>query len=200
MSGLRRHFNMGLVLVMCALTGHCGRSAPSAAPPAAPGGGEAQRHLRRIVEIVKHVEESRGRHATRTEAPSTWTSARPRGSAAERKKDLRNLKVDRGDQAVVVFPRDLRKKEKFIQHITGKTLLQTVECQKSLRNESEVRSTSVPSAGSMCTDSTTTPETARYLHVSCSHTDPLSLLLQKMCAASHTTSWQPAVHRGVAQA
>ncbi|CAK6961939.1 ALK and LTK ligand 2a-like [Scomber scombrus] len=113
MSGQRIHFTMGLVLLMCALTGHCGQSAPSTAPAAA--GRETQRDLRRMVEIMKHVEESRGHHSAKTEAPLT---ARARTTPVE-PKDLSNLKTDRGDQVVVVFPRDLRKKEKFIKHITG---------------------------------------------------------------------------------
>lgn len=88
----------------------------------------------------------------------------------------------------------------------------------------QVHSTSVPSAGSMCTDSTTTPETARYPHVRwklhcyfLKYDDPLFLSsvgkaathaspfqsfspcrFQKMCTASHAASRQPAVHRGVA--
>ncbi|KAM8726047.1 ALK and LTK ligand 2-like [Acanthopagrus latus] len=110
MSGLRKHFNMGLVLLMCALTGHCGESAPSTATPAAAAG----RDFRRIVEIVKQVEESRGRHgAARTEPPSV-----PRAmSAPVEARDLRNLKTDREEKAVVVPPS--RKKEKFLKHITG---------------------------------------------------------------------------------
>ncbi|XP_076612859.1 aLK and LTK ligand 2a [Chaetodon auriga] len=115
MSGLRRHFSMGLVLLMCALTSHYGESAPSAAPAAAAGGRDAQQDLRRIVEIMKHVEESRGRHSVKTDAPST---SRARTSAVE-PTDLRNSKTSRGERAVVVFPRDLRKKEKFLKHITG---------------------------------------------------------------------------------
>ncbi|XP_042246896.1 ALK and LTK ligand 2-like [Thunnus thynnus] len=113
MSRLRRHFTMGLVLLMCTLTGHCSESAPSAAPAAA--GRDAQRDLRRMAEIVRHVEESRGHHSAKTEAPLT---ARARTTPVE-PKDLSNLKIDRGDQVVVVFPRDLRKKEKFLKHITG---------------------------------------------------------------------------------
>ncbi|XP_044026261.1 ALK and LTK ligand 2-like [Siniperca chuatsi] len=111
MSGLRKHFSMGLVLLMCTLTGHCSESAPSAAPAAAAAAGsDAQQDLRRMVEIVKHVEESRGRHGAKTE--------RERSSPVE-PRDLRNVKTDRGEQVVVVFPRDLRNKQKFLKHITG---------------------------------------------------------------------------------
>ncbi|XP_062267629.1 ALK and LTK ligand 2a-like [Platichthys flesus] len=116
MNGLRKHFTMGLVLVMCTLTGHCGRSAPSLAKGStAAGGGAVHVDLRRMVEIMKHVEESRSRHGAKTESPLT---SRAHTSPAA-PKDLRNLKTDRGAQAVVVFPRDARKKEKFLKHITG---------------------------------------------------------------------------------
>ncbi|TDH00440.1 hypothetical protein EPR50_G00188360 [Perca flavescens] len=115
MSGLRKHVTMRLVLLICTLTGHCSVSAPSAAPAPAAAGRGAQQDLMRMVEIVKHVEESRGRHSAKTEAPST---SRSRTSPVE-PKELSNLKTDRGDQTVAVFPRDLRKKEKFLKHITG---------------------------------------------------------------------------------
>ncbi|XP_054475107.1 ALK and LTK ligand 2a-like [Anoplopoma fimbria] len=122
MSGLRKHVTMGLVLLMCTLTDHCGESAPSAAPSSSSSsssssavGRDARQDLRRMVEIVRHVEQRGGRHGASTEAPST---SRVRSSPVE-PKDLRSLKTDRGDQVVVVFPRDLRKKEKFLKHITG---------------------------------------------------------------------------------
>ena len=96
MSGLRKHVTMGLVLLVCTLTGHCSESAPSAAPAAGSRHGDAQhaqeRNFRRtaeIVEIVRHVEDSRGRHGAKTEAPAT---SRARSSAVE-PKDLR-LKTD----------------------------------------------------------------------------------------------------------
>ncbi|XP_035473847.1 ALK and LTK ligand 2-like [Scophthalmus maximus] len=119
MNGLRTHFTMGLVLLVCALTGHCGRSAPAAAA----GGGRARRDLRRMVQIVKHVEEGRGRHGAEADSPVHASPAEP--------KDLRNLKTDRGAQAVVVFPRELRKKEKFLKHITG-PLYFSPKCRKQV--------------------------------------------------------------------
>ncbi|KAK2856224.1 hypothetical protein Q5P01_004959 [Channa striata] len=116
MRELRKRFTMGLVLLLCALTGHRGESAPSAAPEAAAGGRGAQLDVRRLVQIMKHVEESRGRHGARTEAPFT---TRTRTSPVE-PKDLRNLKTEsEGGESVVVIPRDVRKKEKFIKHMTG---------------------------------------------------------------------------------
>ncbi|KAK5852947.1 hypothetical protein PBY51_006778 [Eleginops maclovinus] len=113
MSGLRKHVTMALVLLMCALTRHSSESAPSATQESAAGGRDAQQDWRRMVQIVKHVEDNRGRQSTRTAAPLTARSP------AVDLKDLRKLKTDRGDQASVVFPRDLRKKEKFLKHITG---------------------------------------------------------------------------------
>ncbi|CAJ1078414.1 ALK and LTK ligand 2-like [Xyrichtys novacula] len=113
MSGLRRHFSMGLVLLMCTLTGHCSESAPSVAPPASTAASrDKQQDLRQIVEIVKHVEDSRGRIG-KVEAA---TGAR--GPPVE-PKDLHSFKPDREDQVVVVYPRDLRKKERLLKHITG---------------------------------------------------------------------------------
>ncbi|XP_034383968.1 ALK and LTK ligand 2-like [Cyclopterus lumpus] len=116
MSGLRKRVTMGLVLLMCTLTGHCGESAPSSAPSSATAAWrDARKDLRRMLEIVSQVEHSRGRHSTNT---ATTLTSRMRSSTVE-PKDVRNLKTDRGDQVVVVFPRDLRKKEKFLKHITG---------------------------------------------------------------------------------
>ncbi|XP_073348444.1 aLK and LTK ligand 2a [Pagrus major] len=116
MSGLRKHFNMGLVLLMCALTGHCGESAPSTATPAAATSRDAHRDFRRIVEIMKLVEESRGRHSTaRTEPPSVQRAI----SSPVETRDLRNLKTEREEKTVVVPPAGVRKKEKFLKYLTG---------------------------------------------------------------------------------
>ncbi|KAL6095969.1 alkal2 [Pungitius sinensis] len=117
MSGLRKHVTVALVLLMCALTGHCGESAPSAAPSSAEAGGEhVTQDLRRMMEVVRNVAHGRIRHIANTKAPQTPRTA----SSALEPKDLRNLKTNRGDQ-VVVFPRDLRKKtkEEFLEHLTG---------------------------------------------------------------------------------
>ncbi|XP_008294400.1 aLK and LTK ligand 2a [Stegastes partitus] len=122
MSGLRRHFIMGLVLLMCTLTDHCGESAPSSAPTAV-GGGDAHRDFRRMVEIMKHVEQSRGSHGATTQAPVT--------SRARSSPDFRYSRTDRGNPAVVVFPRDLRKKERFLQLLTG-PLYFSPKCRKNV--------------------------------------------------------------------
>lgn len=97
MSGARKYVNMGLVLLMCTLTGHCGESAPSAAPAAAAGGSrDAQMDWRRVVEMVKHVEDSRSRHSPRTDAPAT---SRTRSSTAE-PRDLRSLRTEKAEKNV----------------------------------------------------------------------------------------------------
>ncbi|KAM6992138.1 aLK and LTK ligand 2a isoform 2-T2 [Tautogolabrus adspersus] len=114
MSDPRRHFSLGLVLLMCTMIGHWSESAPSVAPSVSTATGKDTRQdMRRIVEIVKHVEESRGRLG-KTEAALT-SSAR----SSPEPKDLHSLKTDRGDQVVAVYPRDLRKKESLIRHFTG---------------------------------------------------------------------------------
>ncbi|KAM3861104.1 aLK and LTK ligand 2a [Diretmus argenteus] len=114
MSGLRKPVTMELVLLMCTLiTGHRGESAPTAAPTVP--GGDAQ-SLRRIAHLVKHVEENRGRSGgAATVSPLT---SPVRGSPGA-PRDLRHIKSDRGDQIIEIFPRDLRKKEKFLKHLTG---------------------------------------------------------------------------------
>lgn len=93
MSGLHSSVTMGLVLLMCALTNHCGESAPTAAPTVS--GRDAQ-SLRRTADVLKHVEESRGRSRAETVSPRTSPAREP--SAEPR--DLRNLKSDRGDQII----------------------------------------------------------------------------------------------------
>uniref|UniRef100_A0A8C7XHG6 ALK and LTK ligand 2a n=1 Tax=Oryzias sinensis TaxID=183150 RepID=A0A8C7XHG6_9TELE len=120
MSGPRRHTIMGLLLLMCALTEHVCESAPSTVPVVR---GEARPDLRRMQHIMRHVEDNRGRHhSAKTEAPALTES-----SSAEQR-DFRN-KADKGNQSVVIFPRDLRKKEKFIKHITG-PLFFSPKCRK----------------------------------------------------------------------
>ncbi|KAM4633049.1 aLK and LTK ligand 2a [Polymixia lowei] len=109
MSGLRRPVTMGLVLLLCALSGRGVGSAPTAATKEEDGSSQ-----RRAADVVKHVDESRGRNSAETASPST---SRKESTAEPR--DLRNLKSDRGDQIIEIFPRDLRKKEKFIKHLTG---------------------------------------------------------------------------------
>ncbi|XP_026174700.1 aLK and LTK ligand 2a [Mastacembelus armatus] len=119
MSGLRKHFTMGLVLLMCTLTRHCGESAPQAVAAAR---RDTQHGSKRMVQIVKQVEESRGRYSAKTEAPLTSRVMTP-------PVDLRNLKTETADEAVVVYPRDLRKKGKFIEHLTDPHIF-NLKCRK----------------------------------------------------------------------
>ncbi|KAF3702863.1 ALK and LTK ligand 2 Protein FAM150B Precursor [Channa argus] len=147
MRELRKHFTMGLVLLMCALIGHSSESAPSAAPETPLTCRGVQRYLRRVVEIVKHVEESRGRHSARTEAPFTM---RARTSLVE-PKDLRHLKIkNKGKESVVVIPRDVKKKEPFIKHITG-PLYFSPKCRKHVyRLYHHTRDCTIPACVDYC--------------------------------------------------
>ncbi|KAI9544136.1 hypothetical protein NQZ68_005186 [Dissostichus eleginoides] len=133
MSGLRKHVTMALVLLMCALTGHSSESAPSEALQSAAGGRDAQQDWRRMVEIVKHVEDNRGRHSAKTAAPLTARSP------AVEPNDLRKLKTARGDQTVGVFPRDLRKKEKFLKHITGEATFVSLVLECPVKTPIDIR-------------------------------------------------------------
>ncbi|XP_056150136.1 ALK and LTK ligand 2b-like [Lampris incognitus] len=110
MSGLRRHDIMALVLFIYTFTGRCSESAPTPAASVCRDG----RAPWRIADTVKRAEESRRVVRAQTSSPSTP----PKDSLAEQR-DLRSLKTERGDQVIEIFPRDLRKKEKFLQHLTG---------------------------------------------------------------------------------
>ncbi|XP_010862383.1 ALK and LTK ligand 2 [Esox lucius] len=111
MSGLRKPVVMGFVLLICTTTCHSEERALSAAPTVAKNN---QSLLRRIADIVKHVEESYDENGA--DAASQWTS---RMESRVEPKHLRNLKTDSSDQIIEIFPRDLRKKEKFLKHLTG---------------------------------------------------------------------------------
>ncbi|XP_014823034.1 PREDICTED: protein FAM150B [Poecilia mexicana] len=121
MSAPRKPVVVGLLLLMCALTEHCGESAPTAA-----AGGDAPRSLRRMVEIMKHVEDNRGRHAARTEAPLT---PRAVGSASVEQRDFRG-KTDKGNQGLVLTPTDYKMKERIIKYFTG-PLVFSSKCRKN---------------------------------------------------------------------
>ncbi|KAM9355783.1 aLK and LTK ligand 2a [Pholidichthys leucotaenia] len=131
MSALRGHLVVALALLMCAFTKRYCECAPSAATTTATAGaaarGGAQRGLRRVVEIVRRVEqESRGRAGVMTAAPLT---SRPRSSPAARR-DFSTARTDRWSQAVVLYPTDLRK-EKFLIYLTG-PLYFSPKCRKSV--------------------------------------------------------------------
>ncbi|XP_028295739.1 aLK and LTK ligand 2a [Gouania willdenowi] len=128
---LRTHFAVGLVLLLFMLTGHCSHCAPSPAPAVdvevdvdVEGGVDVKVDVRRMVELVKHVEKSRGHHGVKTPAL---------GASRQRtveQKQLRTVKTERGTQAAVGFPRDLRKKEKFLVYLTG-PLYFSPKCRKN---------------------------------------------------------------------
>lgn len=145
MSGPRKHFAMGLVLLLCALTGRS-VCAPSAASPT----GHAQQKeekedYRRLVEAVRHVDASRGWSSTRIDVP---LSSRSRVSALEAR-DLRSPRTDKGVQGTV-FPRNLKKKGKFLQHITG-PLYFSHKCRKHVyRLYHQTRDCTIPAYYKRC--------------------------------------------------
>ncbi|KAF0023554.1 hypothetical protein F2P81_024184 [Scophthalmus maximus] len=116
-----------------------------------------------MVQIVKHVEEGRGRHGAEADSPVHASPAEP--------KDLRNLKTDRGAQAVgpLYFSPKCRKQVYRVYHHT--------------------RDCTIPAWSEHCLKM----QPLSSLSVSSS-----LLRLQKVRAAPHTASWQSAVHRGVA--
>ncbi|MEQ2295421.1 hypothetical protein AMECASPLE_014144 [Ameca splendens] len=121
MSAPNKPVIVGLLLLLCTLTEHCGEGAPATA-----AGGNAQRSLRRMAEIMKHVEESRGRHAARTEAPLT---PRAVGSGSAEHRDIRG-KTDKGNQALALPPTDFKMKERIIKYFTG-PLVFSSKCRKN---------------------------------------------------------------------
>ncbi|KAK7907800.1 hypothetical protein WMY93_016412 [Mugilogobius chulae] len=145
MRGPRTHFAMGLVLLVCALTGRS-VSAPSRASPT--GNAQLQEEkedYRRLVEAVRHVDESRGRSSSRREASF---SSRSRVAVLEAR-DLRSSKTDRGEQ-VPVFPRNLKKKGKFLQHIAG-PLYFSHKCRKhAYRLYHQTRDCTIPAYFKRC--------------------------------------------------
>ncbi|CAL1586473.1 unnamed protein product [Knipowitschia caucasica] len=116
MPGPRTHFAMGLVLLLlCALLDYSG-SAPSRASPTGYAQQRQQREerdeYRRLVEAVRRVEETRARSGSRRESR---LSSRSRVAALE----ARDFRSSRTDREQAVFPQNLKKKEQFLQHITG---------------------------------------------------------------------------------
>lgn len=98
MNGVRKHFVVGLLLLTCALSSRCRESAPTAttAATAASAGRNPATVLRRLVQIVKNVEDSRSHLSSKTETPltsRTWTFP-------TEPKDLRIMKTDKRVKAV----------------------------------------------------------------------------------------------------
>ncbi|KAF7198728.1 aLK and LTK ligand 2a [Nothobranchius furzeri] len=110
MSEQRKRVLMGLLLLVCVLSEHCGESAPSPATRA--HGRNAPRNLKRVGGIVRHVEERRGRLGTfRTEAPLTSRA----GRSSVQLRGFRG-RTERVKQAVVL---DQKMKQKIIEILTG---------------------------------------------------------------------------------
>lgn len=98
MNGVRKHFVVGLLLLTCALTCRCSESASTAtiSAAAASAGRDGTMVLRRLVGIVRNVEDSRSHLSAKTETPLTsraWSSPTD-------PKDLLNMKTDRRVKAV----------------------------------------------------------------------------------------------------
>ncbi|XP_046877926.1 ALK and LTK ligand 2-like [Hypomesus transpacificus] len=112
MSGQPKFVIMGLVLLICTTTLQWAESTPAATAPTEARDDKSL--LRQIVDIVKHVEDRRGERSAETASQSTSRKESP-GEPRE----SRNHKSESGDQIIEIFPRDLRKKEKFLKHLTG---------------------------------------------------------------------------------
>lgn len=95
MSGARKYVSMGLVLLVCTLTGHCGEGAPSVSAQSSSSSSsrESQSEWRRMMEMVRHAENARSGQGSRTDAPAT---SRARVSTAE----PRSQKTDRAEKSV----------------------------------------------------------------------------------------------------
>lgn len=91
MSGARKYVSIGLVLLVCTLTGHCGAAAPSVATQSS-SSRDSQSDWLRMVETARHAENARGRHGSRTDAPAT---SRARGFTAE----PRNQRTDKAEKS-----------------------------------------------------------------------------------------------------
>lgn len=145
MSGPRKHFAMGLVLLLCALTGRSVCAPSAASPTGYAQQKEEKEDYRRLVEAVRHVDESRGRSSARIDAPFF---SRSRVSALEAR-DLRSSRTDRREQ-VAVFPRNPKKKGKFIQHMTG-PLYFSHKCRKhAYRLYHQTRDCTIPAYYKRC--------------------------------------------------
>ncbi|XP_030643223.1 aLK and LTK ligand 2a [Chanos chanos] len=68
--------------------------------------------FKRIMEIVRHLEDESSESSAHTQSTSSKESAL-------HQKESHNLKSESGDQIREIFPRDLRKKEKIIRQFTG---------------------------------------------------------------------------------
>ncbi|XP_051516514.1 ALK and LTK ligand 2a-like [Myxocyprinus asiaticus] len=95
---------MGLVLLICT-TVHSDASANNV------DNKDEKTWFRRIIDIMRQMENSAGVER----AQSTSETER----ALQPKDSQHNLKTKNGETILEIFPRDLRKKEKIIKHLTG---------------------------------------------------------------------------------
>ncbi|XP_076874840.1 aLK and LTK ligand 2a isoform X1 [Brachyhypopomus gauderio] len=104
MHALRAPAVMGIVLLIC-ITGQCDENGKT--------DKEERNHktlLGRIKDMVRHTEQSTG---GRTALSSDG------GHNRLERKDSHKLRTESGEQILEIFPRDLRKKEKYLKHLTG---------------------------------------------------------------------------------
>ncbi|XP_064195280.1 ALK and LTK ligand 2b-like [Anguilla rostrata] len=106
MSGLRKPAVIGLILLICT-AGYCKENTVHTDTR------EDKSLFERIMDIVRHAREHRGRsgctlqHTSKTQEYSIDP------------KEVHDYKSYNEDQILEIFPRDLRKKEKFLKHFTG---------------------------------------------------------------------------------
>ncbi|CAL8315908.1 unnamed protein product [Lota lota] len=110
MSGQRKPFAMGLLLLFCTLTGHFGESATKEPTTVA----RNDNSFRHYAAIVKHLDSSRDQSTKETATRSAARKEPPTLPMV-----LRSFRSERADTNVEISTRDIRKKEKFIKHLTG---------------------------------------------------------------------------------
>ncbi|KAJ8356762.1 hypothetical protein SKAU_G00195560 [Synaphobranchus kaupii] len=106
MSGLRKPAIIGLILLICT-AGYCKENT-------VPTDTRKDKSLfERIMDIVRHAREHQGSSGTTLQHTSKTQhySIDPR--------EVPDYKSYNEDQILEIFPRDLRKKEKFLKHLTG---------------------------------------------------------------------------------
>jgi len=159
MRGPGRPLLLGLLLVL-------GAAGPGVAEPRE--AADRQTLLRLIVEILQELKKYHSGESKRLHllGQHDYTLGR---------REVSDYPVYPEEQRVEIVPRDLRMKDKFLKHLTGKcahsfTCAQFLASCKSSQSASssmfQVLFTSVQSAANTSTDFTTTPETAPSLHVS----------------------------------
>ncbi|CAL8314499.1 unnamed protein product [Boreogadus saida] len=104
-----QHLAMGLLL-LCALSAHFGDTRESATV------ARNEHSLRHHAAMVKHLDRSRDTHS-HSETANRLSAAKREAPTGTR--ILRTFGTERADTPVEISTRDITKKEKFIQHLTG---------------------------------------------------------------------------------